>query len=174
MVVASVLGLTALAHADVPAPTSYVDAGMVGGGNNGLLTLGGVVEVGMALRGPLWLHAIMAAGTAGEIFGNGTGSFEQFRVGVEERGCISRERACLVAGVDLGLDHTTWTGHEDDWFSEEEGPLMTRDVTNPVAIPRVGLDVGGTHLRYRTGVEVHVGQDGVDGANLMSAVAWQW
>jgi hypothetical protein len=44
-----------------------------------------------------------------------------------------------------------------------------------VVVPRLGLDVGGSHLRFRPGIEgVLDGSQDTIGVDLTAAVAYRW
>lgn len=156
------------------APHAYVQTGVMAGGNNDLITLGATVDAGFHLdHTPFWIHARVAGGAGGKLFATGTGSLFQVRAGVESRSCAFDGVVCAMAGLDLGLQHTTWTGHDDPWFSDSVAPDMTTTIDRFVAVPRVGLDIGG-RVRFRPSLEADVDGQGVSGVNLDLALAVQW
>jgi hypothetical protein len=184
------LTLATVAHADVTEPTTeltttavgpvtaaphgYVESGVMAGGNNDLLTIGATIDAGFHLdHTPFWIHARVAGGAGDKLFGVGTGSLFQVRAGVESRSCAFDGVVCAMAGVDLGLQHTTWTGHDESWFSDSTPPDMTTTIDRFVAVPRVGLDIGG-RVRFRPSLEADIDGQGVSGANLDLALAVQW
>lgn len=155
-------------------PLAYVETGAMAGANARLLTLAATLDAGYHLENTaLWFHVRVAAGAGGELFATGNGSMTQVRAGVELRSCAFDGVLCAMAGVDLGYQHTSFTGHDDSWFSDETSPDMTTVTTEMIAVPRVGLDVGG-RVRFRPGLELDVGPRGVDGANATLALALQW
>jgi len=185
------LTLATVAHADVAEPTTeltttaamqpvataphaYVETGVMAGGNNDMITLGATVDAGFHLdHTPFWIHARVAGGAGDKLFGVGRGSLFQARAGVESRSCAFDGVVCAMAGLDVGLQHTTWTGHDASWFSDSHPPDKTTTVDRHVAVPRVGLDIGG-RVRFRPSLEADIDGQGVSGANVDLALAVQW
>ena len=165
-----------LSAASEPAPRSqsYVAFGAMAGADVGLdLALTG--EVGYRLHGgPLWLHAqVTDALWNGD--DQGSGVLRNVRGGIEARKCTDDGVACLVGGIDIGLQHATWVDREDS--------MQTETHDDVIAVPRVGLDFGGEHLRFRPAIESYHALAGDDvfknpydlvGTNLTFAVAYQW
>src|SRR5262249_52520050 len=127
-----------IAHAD---PAAYVQAeGLVGGASPiGLDAMVGIEGGYRLAHGPFWVRGAVAYGPGGD--DQGGGSVGQVRAGLEARWC-GRERAlCGVVALDLGGQYATWQHHQPDAGSETgKGLLM---------IPRIGLDTGGDHIRFR-------------------------
>jgi hypothetical protein len=135
-----VMVLTGPAGAD-----SFRESGYVGGGAgltydyffNAYLD----VEGGLRLPSvPLWIRGSLGYGVAGDV--EGSGSFLQARLGVEARTCGS---TCLFVGLDVGRQTQTW-GKQDETTEHHEGWLVG---------PRVGLDAGGAHTRFRLALEAY-------------------
>ncbi len=61
--------------------------------------------------------------------------------------------------------------HGPDAYTDQM--TTTYDSTRAVLVPRLGLDLGGA-VRFRPGIELAFGSDGIDGANLTTALAYQW
>ena len=173
---AALLASTTIASAQpsltesAPAPTSdehayYVQAGAELGGAQGAVFLAPTIEAGVRLgSGPLWAHGMILSGGAGEIDeANTTGTILQVRGGVEARTCSASRIACASAGIDVGYSHAQVMA--EDWTDKWSGGML---------IPRVGLDVGGDHLRVRPGVEVGFDSKGWNQLGLTAAVAYQW
>ena len=190
LVIASLLiASSAVAHADPSEPnyqpTSYVEVGGALGIDAGFLPYGaGSLSVGRRVdESPVWFHGgVMlgggSAGNLGDAFGailcsaedddggcsdssqpNATYLFEA-RAGLELRGCVWNGVACLMAGADVGWVHEGMSS----------GPALDTAVT----IPRVGLDLGGDHLRFRPGVELAFGSNDYRNGAVTAAVAYQW
>jgi len=133
------------------------------------------VEGGLHWIGPLWGHAAISVGPAGD--DQGTGYNSQIRAGAEARACGFDGTVCGLFGIDLGGQHGAWSGD-----------AMPESFTGLVAIPRVFVDLGGSTWRFRLGLEAdelvvgtgmhsHVGIGrgiGVVGNELVTAVARQW
>src|SRR5205823_5883276 len=128
-------------------PTRYVQgdamigfAHPVAGGN----AMAGV-EGGARVDGPMWLHAAVGFGLAGDDMGPGTNALAS--AGLEVRGCAI-PALCAIAGGDVGVQHGTWSSDRDPGTSETVSAL--------VAIPRAAIDVGGAKLRVRIGLQLDV------------------
>jgi hypothetical protein len=185
---ASIAALGSVAHADdsitaTATPAADADAGhtyVSVGANTGFvaqyLVLGGQVEVGHQLaHSPVSLHAVVATGEADELLSSGNGLFEQLRAGADVRGCINGA-LCAFAGTDVGYQHVRWTGDEGTWLLDEGSNTMTvtKDDSRLVGIGRVGLDIGGSHLRWRPGIEVALDRDGINNAEITQSIAYRW
>lgn len=132
--IASLLLLGRIAHAE---PARYVEVGgMIGVGKPALLNLVGTVSAGARLEAaPVWLHAQLENGPAGD--DQGSGKMQQLRVGIESRTCTRTRAVCAVGGVDLGGMHGTWTRYDGDDYE---------DVHALIVVPRAGLEAGGEHV----------------------------
>ena len=161
-----------IAHAE---PDHYVETGAMAGANSELLTIAGTVEGGLHLsETPIWLRAGIATGVGGELFAAGHGEFLQLRAGAETRSCAWNGVLCGIVGVDLAYQHTAFTGHDTLSFGENVTRTdMSSTTAEMIAIPRIGLDVGG-RVRFRPSLELDLGPNGADGANATLAVAYQW
>ena len=169
----SLLATTAtIAHAE---PEHYVETGAMAGANAELITLGGTVAAGLHVAdSSFWLRAGLATGVGGQLFASGSGTFLQLRAGAETRSCAWTGALCGMIGVDLGYQRTAFTGHDTLSFGEQVSTSdMTTGTRELVAIPRIGLDLGG-QIRVRPSLELDLGPNGVDGANATLAVAYQW
>jgi hypothetical protein len=166
MVVACLVSAS-VAHADPRPTTAFVGVGAVAGGDGaiGAANLGGALEVGVDIVGPLWLHAQAAGGLA--ISGFTGGSFAQVRGGVEGRKC--GESSCATFGVDVGyqleiLGHSVACGEYPDCQGTRSAGVR--------AIPRMGVEFGHG-LRWRPSIEVDFGQAGV-GVLVTFACVYAW
>ncbi len=155
-------------------PDAYFAFGGMAGGNDTKLTGAFTAELGRRLGdSALWAHGQVSLGSATELFGSGSGNFTQMRLGIEARNCTLGGHACLVSGVDAGVQHVEWTGVKGFFDGTTDSMTTTYDSTRAVLVPRLGLDLGGA-LRFRPGIELAFGSDGFDGANLTAALAYQW
>jgi hypothetical protein len=147
------------------APSAYLEGGAELGFAQGAIVFGETVEGGVQLdHGPLWAHAMVVTGSAGGVDEISSGSILQLRAGVEARSCVENRIACFVGGVDAAYSHTQYMGDNGD-SDRAIGDLI---------IPRVGLDVGGNHLRFRPGIELGFDSKGIDQGAVSAAVAYQW
>jgi hypothetical protein len=185
LAIASLLVASA-AHAE---PTQWVAASVMFGaaepvvdGYNAMAAVDG----GYRLTELLWAHAGVAYGTSIDRFGqhvpNG-GRNSLVRGGAAARWCAG-SAVCGEAGVDLGVQHGTWSGTV--YSPTVIGGVTEVDTdTALVAIPRIGLDVGGDTLRARLGLEadaalassssgMSTAAHGIVGIELVAGVAYQW
>jgi hypothetical protein len=108
-------------------------------------------ELGTRLAGAWWGHGSLRLGQAGDAEGSG-GHFE-VRVGAEHQACNASGAVCRVVGLDLGFQASTW--EKEDMHEKHNGPLVA---------PRLGLDVGGDHLRLRLALEARAYVSATGGA----------
>ena len=174
------VGLFATTRIAEAEPTQYVqvDAMIGGAAPVGGPNLVGAVEGGYRLAPSWWAHGEVAGGLAADDQGGGTTA--QLRGGVETRSCSASSLVCGVFGLDLGALRGTWTSSDSAGASEHVVAL--------VAVPRVGIDVGGTHVRARAGIEFdealagrHTSSfaptttpTGTIGFELAAGMAYQW
>lgn len=164
-------GLTARVDAAAPAPQAYVSVGGMAG-MDGFLSAQVAAEAGYHLNGALWLHGLAATGGVGD--DQGSGPVSQARGGVEARTCRASGIACAYAGLDVGYQNMSWESHDG----------MVEHHSDAIANLRVGVDVGGQHVRVRSGLETYqliAGDDipnhapgAVMGLDLNLGVAYQW
>jgi hypothetical protein len=158
-----------------PAPSSYVDGGLEGGGTDGFLTLGGRFEVGTRVAPDLWIHALVADGGLDELFSSGHGIYTRLRAGADLMSCGSTGVLCIFVGGDLGYEHTSWTGHEDPIFfaGPATGDAMDTTIEHDrmIGVGRVGLDIGGTVLRWRPSIEGSIADDGATAFTATQSIA---
>ena len=172
---ASLLALTAVADAqpalDQPASdaalpaTAYLEPGLEAGITHSAFYGALELDAGYHLSDtPLWLHGRFAQGALLEIKGDTMNSdFTEARVGLEARGCLFDGIACLVAGVDFGYRHEMFVATHD----HDSSDLV-------VGIARLGLDIGGKHLRVRPSIETGVEQGGWNGLGFTTGIAYTW
>lgn len=135
--------------------------GVTRGALYGAIELDGGYHLGST---PFWLHGRFAQGALAVVEDSTmTSDFTEARLGLETRGCLLDGIACLVGGVDFGYRHEMLTAHH---------ARQTSDVA--VAIARVGLDVGGKHLRIRPSIETGVEPGGWNGLGLTAGIAYTW
>jgi hypothetical protein len=186
---ASVVSFCSIASADPlavaatttqePEPTTYVQGGLLAGGNDGLFTAGGSVEVGKRVSPFAWVHASFMMGSAGELFATGSGSVMQARVGADLMTCSDNGALCAFAGADLGLQAAQYHGTSDPWFCDSDagdcmGDPIDKSDGGAIGVGRVGLDIGGKHLRWRPGIEASVAADGLNGVNVTQSIAYRF
>jgi hypothetical protein len=174
-IAASLLAMTALVHAqpalDHPASDdaittgAYLEPGIEAGITRGAFY--GALEFDGGYRlsdTPLWIHGRFAQGALAEIERDTMNSdFTEARLGLEARGCVLDGIACLVGGVDFGYRHEMFVAAHD------------RDTADlAVAIARLGLDIGGKHLRVRPSIETGVAQGGWNGLGFTTGIAYTW
>lgn len=91
----------------------------------------------------LWFRGAV---TDGQMFMNSNGHILEPRIGVEFR---TRHNANAAAFV--GID----AGRVDGWSDDEDGGQDT--VKGWFAMPRAGIELGGTHVRFHLAFEILVG-----------------
>lgn len=160
--------LTAPATAPATPPTpisAYLEPGIEAGATWGALY--GAIELDGGYRlgnGPVWLHSRLAqGGLSAEEGHNMSSDFTEARIGAEVRGCVVEGIACLVGGLDLGYRHE---------MLEVGGGRETLDLG--VAVARLGLDLGGDHLRFRPSVELSADQTRPNGIGFTAGIAYTW
>ena len=170
-------GFDAAAARDTAAHT-YVSTGANAGLVNQFIALGGQLEVGRQLaNSPVSLHAAFATGEADELFSTGNGQFQQVRVGADLRGCNSNGVLCAFLGTDVGFQHTRWVGDEGTWLVDEGGGdtmTVTKDSSRMIGVGRIGLDIGGKHLRWRPGIEAVLDGSGINNGEITQSIAYRW
>ena len=160
-------------------PTTYVQGGVLAGGNDGLFTAGASVEVGKRVAPFAWAHASFMMGSAGELFATGTGSVMQARIGVDLMTCSDNGALCAYAGADIGLQAAQYHGTSDPWFCDGDandcmGDPIDKSDGGAIGVGRVGLDIGGKHIRWRPGIEASVAAAGLNGVNLTQSIAYRF
>ena len=176
LTVASLVATTGVARAE---PTQYLQVDAMIGGSSPVdgPNLLGAVEGGYRLTSQLWAHGEIAGGPAGDDQGSGTNT--QLRGGIEARSCTESNGACVLFGLDLG-------GFRGTWASQDA--TSTEHVVALMAVPRFGVDLGGSHLRGRAAIELdeaiaghHMTSfapttttSGTLGAELVVGIAYQW
>ena len=161
-----------------PAPTTYVQGGLMAGGNDGNFTAGGSVEVGKQVSSLAWVHGSFLLGSASQIFATGSGSIMQGRIGGDLMSCNDNGALCAFVGADVGVQAVNYEGMSDPWFCDSdtgcEGDPISQHSTALLGVGRVGLDLGGKHLRWRPGVEASATSDGGAGFNLTQSIAYRF
>jgi hypothetical protein len=156
-------------------PTSYMQGGVEFGGFDKYLGAGATIEVGGQVVPGLWLHAIATHGTADELFATGDGRYSQLRAGFDLRGCRHGGGLCSFVGVDVGVQHTNWTGVEDTWFGPDPNAMpVTYDRTRAIGVGRVGVDIGGDHFRWRPSLEWAFSNEGTNGFATLQSIAYRF
>lgn len=186
---ASLVAASAVAHADPiavtesaessTAPSTYVQGGVMAGGNEGYFTAGASAEAGKRVAPSVWLHGSFTEGAAGELFATGNGTIMQARVGADAMPCSASGVLCAFVGADVGYQHTQFSGTSDPWFCDGDandcmGNPIDESRSRAIGVARAGLDIGGTHLRWRPGIEAAFSGDGVNGVNLTQSIAYRF
>ena len=145
--------------------TAYLEPGIEAGITHGAVY--GALEFDGGYRlsdTPLWLHGRFAQGALAEIERDTMNSdFTEARLGLELRGCLLDHIACLVGGVDFAYRHEMLVSAHDH---------TTADLA--VAIARLGLDLGGNHIRFRPSIETGVEQGRWNGLGFTAGIAYTW
>lgn len=76
-----------------------------------------------------------------------------------------------MIGVDAAHLSLQWTGHDALFFDLAPTMDKTTDVRRTVALPRIGLDLGGKTVRVRPMLEGTVDARGNVGADVTVALA---
>ncbi|MBL8623102.1 MAG: hypothetical protein JNK64_17430 [Myxococcales bacterium] len=163
------LSLPSLAIADEVAPAAtetgqtYV-AALTSASVDQFIAFDAGAEVGTRLAGPWWGHGSLRVGQAGD--SEGSGSHFELRVGAEHQGCNVTGSVCHLVGLDLGFQASTW--EKEDMHERHNGPLIA---------PRLGLDLGGDHLRLRLALEargyVSAAGGAIPGLGLSAGLAYR-
>ena len=177
LLVVGLFATTGIAEAE---PTQYVQVDAMIGGATPVVgpNLLGAVEGGYRLTSVWWVHGEVGGGPAADDQGKGTNA--QLRGGIEARSCTRSNVLCGMLGLDLGAFRGTW--------SSSDASGETEHVVSLVAVPRVGIDFGGSHVRGRAGIELdealagdHMSSfapttmtNGTIGLELAAGVAYQW
>jgi hypothetical protein len=155
----------AIAAADPPESLHYVEGGALFGAAQPVIgwNVMATAAVGTRVEGPWWLRGSFGYGrTIDNLGGHGPngGTHLVARGGAEGRWCESaREWLCGIAGVDLGVQHGTWS-HTSYPMPD---PVLD-SATSLVIVPRVGVDTGSPTLRARFDLEADVALAGSDTA----------
>ena len=177
--VVSLTSLTTVAHAE---PSSYVESGLMVGVNNGFivgtLSASGGVRVGSS---DVWIHAAVADGNAAVVEDNGSGTYLQLRGGPELRKCVLNGAVCGIGGVDIGMEHATYS---EPMGLSSSAQMVVDDTTHTIAVPHLGFDLGGKHLRYRPSIQLPISLSsagatdqfghGVTGIDATGSIAYVW
>jgi len=159
-------------------PTAYVQGGLMAGGNDGNFTAGGSVEVGKQVGSIAWVHASVVLASASQLFATGSGSITQGRIGGDLMSCNDNGALCAFVGADVGVQTVNYDGMSEPWFCDSdsgcEGDAISEHSTALLGVGRVGLDIGGKHVRWRPGVEASATSDGGAGFNLTQSIAYRF
>ena len=163
------LGLLISSVASAQPPNLFVDGGVVVGTDSVSPAFAGLtLEGGLRLPGSLWARGEVLVGAPLSPPDNAhTGSYRAVRLGLEHHLCTQSAVACLVTGLDVG-----WRRYQAD-----------EDTVRGVElVAQVGLDIGGSNVRFRTALQgvVALGaahqnaylQQGDDGLPFFDGVLW--
>ncbi|HUJ57376.1 MAG TPA: hypothetical protein VLX92_02755 [Kofleriaceae bacterium] len=160
----TLLLVPALAASARAEPDHYIAGGAMLGIDHAFDAVA-TLEGGERLGPGTWLHGILETGTSAGI-DEATESGEYFaaRAGLEWHIAIgTRDIVELVPGVDLGVRHYAYMADDD-----------AASGISPVAIGRLGFDIGSRALRFRPGLEVSFDDQGFTGINANAALAYRW
>ncbi len=156
-------------------PASYVMGGVQAGINDGYFTGGGMVEAGTRVTDHVFVHGIATHGGTERLFSSGTGSYSQLRGGADIVSCQHGGSRCAFVGADLGVQHVQWSGMVGSLFdSSADGTPVSYHRTRMIGVGRLGLDIGGTHLRWRPSAELAMSDNGGNGINFMQSLAYRF
>jgi hypothetical protein len=145
------------AHADPQTESSYVAVNATAGGDSEAFFAGPQVEVGERLTGIWFAHGVVLAADETHLWTSDEDPASH-RIeaggGIEARPCTRHGHACLDAGVDLRVRDEATTG------------AHPTSVVDPIAVERLGADVGTHRIRFRGAVEAinetHAALGGLD------------
>jgi hypothetical protein len=113
----------------------------------------------------------------------GPNVYYQARLGIEARPCLSQQ-VCVIAGVDGALMTESYIIGRQDSGIDGLGTFDEIEERGGFAVvPRVLLDIGNGHLRFRPGVEATLsatmrngnwGNRDLDGVAATAAIAYRW
>jgi hypothetical protein len=115
---------------------------------------------------PIWIHGLVGTGAETQL--EDQGQFLEARGGFE-LSCATRRKVCGFFGVDVGGE-----------MQSRRGDAKDGSLSGVVAVPRMGLDMGGDIVRVRASVDgrwfrYHTGGDDLDatagGAGVSLALA---
>lgn len=147
LVVASVLmAAGSLAHADTISKTStptdstshvYLAIGAGAGNVADTGVVNASAELGIHMKGPLWLHAEAVTGEEFLSFFRPPMTYDAGHAGVEASLPLGTRRVNLIFGLDAGYEHV------------ENAAFMDGPSTSPILVPRGGLEVALGHFEVR-------------------------
>lgn len=133
--------------------------------------LGVFGDAGARLGGsPVFTHARVELGLSGN-----AGDYEQLRVGVEARACVTRAWVCAAAGVDGGVqrDHLVdWTPSVPAAVYGDPQPVDRFDAIDALVVPRIAVE-STTRFRARVALETPLFQQ-LGGSERSHAVAFSF
>ena len=149
LVASALIAAGSLAHADgigqtdrqaAPADsTSHVYIAIGAGAGNvadtGVVNAG--AELGIHVKGPLWLHAEAASGEEFLVFFGTPMTYNAGHAGLEAALPLGTRRVNMILGVDAGYEHV------------ENAFLMDGPSTSAILVPRGGLEVALGHFDFR-------------------------
>lgn len=180
-VLALLLTRSARAHAEPAridldvAVTAGTDAAM----DHQAITVGAEAPLGETWR----FHGQLSSGRADAAAAMAPHVYIALRAGVEARRCAA-PTLCLIAGLDAAFMTESYIVGTLDTGIELLGKFdILQERGGFALVPRLALDVGGTHWRFRPGVEATLshtlrhgnwGNSDLDGAAATAAIAYRW
>lgn len=171
LLIAAVLSLSATAYADdlserveVPShPRGYLQLG--GGLASSDLYFGYVAKLdgGLALRPWLFLHGGLLTSEHRDRMLDPT--ILDATIGLEARPCTADGVFCAMVGVDVGVRAASMPPATSMQVSHD---------TSLIGVGRVGLDIGGRHLRVRPEVATTLSSGHAREAQATLSLAYQW
>jgi hypothetical protein len=132
---------TRVAHADARTESSYLAVNATAGVDSEAFYAGPQIEAGEHLSGIWFAHAVVLAADEAHIWSDDVSHRIEAGGGIEARPCTRGGHACLDAGVDLRVrDESSTDPHQ-------------ANTVDPIAVERVGADVGTHRIRFRGAVE---------------------
>jgi hypothetical protein len=154
-------------HAPGDQPDGYVAAGLVWDQSQGFASRGPMVEAGRRLGTmPVFARAMGQAGGVSRSDDPGTGTFLEFRGGLEGRACGSGGMVCGSAGVDVGYLSASFN-HK---LFAEDGSVtrLNQGLDAYLVVPRLTLDAGG-RVRFRATFELPIEKRVGDSQTMVAA-----
>jgi hypothetical protein len=157
--------IEAVEPASAAPASTYLQGGVMAGFDSDAAVGAWRVDGGYRLgESALWIHGVVADGKAAGIDETTmSSSYFTTRLGVEGRSCTQHGFACVGAGLDGGLRSLQLAAEYDHI-----------DAVGAVIVPRIGVDLGGDHVRVAAGIELVLDEDGPSGSDATAGLAYRW
>jgi hypothetical protein len=178
----STAALSTVARAEQPHPdfdvavTAGTDAAMT----HEAIVLGG--EIPFPFTETWRGHGQLARGRADSAAAMAPNVYMSLRVGLEARRCASPE-LCLIAGLDAAFMTESYIVGTSDSGTVLGVFDVIQERGGFALVPRLALDLGGAHWRFRPGAEAtlsktlrhgNFGNSDLDGIAATAAIAYRW
>lgn len=159
-------------------PATYVQAGTAVGLVSGYMTFGGSAELGRQISPHVRLHATVTGSALERLFARGTGALTQATGGFDYVRCNTDGVFCAFVGADVGMRSIQYSGMDVPLFCGDgdcgPGTVVEDHRISPVAASRVGWELGGKHVRFRTALEAAVSPQGAKGAVITDSLVFRF